>query len=78
MEPTDHRTIGIDVSRWSPQGRDVDFTLFDLAGQAVYLQTHQLFLLRRAVYLLVWRPPEASGGIDGVIANTELWPYYSM
>jgi hypothetical protein len=59
---TDHRTIGRDISKWAPEGHSVDFTVFDLAGQVVYLQTHQLFLLRRAVYLLVWRPPESTRG----------------
>ncbi len=32
---TDHRTIGIDISKWAPQGQNVDFTVFDLAGQYI-------------------------------------------
>eukprot|EP00291_Cryptomonas_curvata_P009238 CAMPEP_0172198962 /NCGR_PEP_ID=MMETSP1050-20130122/28407_1 /TAXON_ID=233186 /ORGANISM="Cryptomonas curvata, Strain CCAP979/52" /LENGTH=1402 /DNA_ID=CAMNT_0012875899 /DNA_START=67 /DNA_END=4275 /DNA_ORIENTATION=- len=51
----DHRTIGIDITSWQPKGSDVVFDIYDLAGQAVYSKTHQLFLLRRAVYLFVWR-----------------------
>jgi hypothetical protein len=70
---TDHRTIGIDISKWAPQGQNVDFTLFDLAGQAVYLQTHQLFLLRRAVYMQVWRPPEGQRKILDLIHGIERW-----
>jgi GTPase SAR1 family protein len=52
----DKRTVGIDISEWSPAGADFTFKIFDLAGQAVYGRTHQLFLQRRAVYMLVWRP----------------------
>ena len=51
----DHRTIGIDITSWQPKGSDLVFDIYDLAGQAVYSKTHQLFLLRRAVYLFVWR-----------------------
>ena len=71
---TDHRTIGIDISEWTPQGDDMTFTFFDLAGQSVYLHTHHLFLLRRALYLIVWRPPQDSAqDMDSVIENIKLW-----
>ena len=53
----DHRTVGIDVEDWSlSHGSDeMLLKIFDLAGQAVYSHTHQFFLQRRAVYMLVWR-----------------------
>ena len=51
----DKRTVGIDISPWEPEGLAVKFKIFDLAGQAVYGKTHQYFLQRRAVYMLVWR-----------------------
>ena len=51
----DHRTVGIDISAWRPKNTDLTFRIFDLAGQAVYSKTHQLFLLQRAIYLFVWR-----------------------
>jgi ankyrin repeat protein/Ca2+-binding EF-hand superfamily protein/GTPase SAR1 family protein len=51
----DRRTVGIDITEWAPQGANVVFKTFDLAGQAVYGKTHQLFLQRRAVYMLMWR-----------------------
>ena len=35
--------------------RDLTFQILDVAGHAVYSMTHQLFLMRRAVYLFVWR-----------------------
>ena len=52
---TDHRTIGIDITSWKPKETDMFFDIFDLAGQAVYSKTHQIFLLRRAAYIFVWR-----------------------
>jgi GTPase SAR1 family protein len=51
----DSRTVGIDIATYSPPGSGVNFRFFDLAGQAIYGKTHQYFLQRRAVYLLVWR-----------------------
>ena len=49
----DSRTVGIDISSW--EAGDVEFRILDLAGQAIYSKTHQLFLQKRALYLLVWR-----------------------
>jgi hypothetical protein len=56
--PLDERTCGIAFSRWSPSGDDgPDFAVRDLGGVGVYSQAQaQLFLQRRAVYCLVWRP----------------------
>jgi hypothetical protein len=53
----DNRTVGIDVYSWCPNlnGAEVEYKIFDLAGQAVYGKTHQLFLQLRALYMLVWR-----------------------
>jgi hypothetical protein len=51
----DYRTVGIDLKEWQPDGWDCSFHIYDLAGQAVYSKTHQIFLVRRAVYIFVWR-----------------------
>jgi GTPase SAR1 family protein len=51
----DYRTVGIDLKEWQPYGWDCSFHIYDLAGQAVYSKTHQIFLVRRAVYIFVWR-----------------------
>jgi GTPase SAR1 family protein len=51
----DYRTVGIDRREWQPDGWDCSFHIYDLAGQAVYSKTHQIFLVRRAVYIFVWR-----------------------
>ena len=51
----DHRTVGIDICTWRPQAMDMCYRIYDLAGQEVYSRTHLFFLLRRAVYVYVWR-----------------------
>eukprot|EP00292_Cryptomonas_paramecium_P033687 CAMPEP_0113674864 /NCGR_PEP_ID=MMETSP0038_2-20120614/7680_1 /TAXON_ID=2898 /ORGANISM="Cryptomonas paramecium" /LENGTH=873 /DNA_ID=CAMNT_0000591541 /DNA_START=526 /DNA_END=3144 /DNA_ORIENTATION=- /assembly_acc=CAM_ASM_000170 len=51
---TDHRTVGVDVTTWQPNP-NMNFKIYDLAGQEIYSKTHQLVFLRRAVYLFVWR-----------------------
>ena len=52
----DQRTVGIDLSVWEPKNTDLKCLIYDLAGQAVYSTSHRFFLLRRAVYIFVWRP----------------------
>ncbi|XP_052813517.1 uncharacterized protein LOC128240741 isoform X2 [Mya arenaria] len=50
-------TDGIDIKPWtvaSEDGREVTYSTWDFAGQAVYYNTHQFFLSKRAVYLLLW------------------------
>lgn len=52
----DNRTVGISISRWDLlQSHDVDFTIYDMAGQSLYRDTHTFFVGRRAVYIFVWR-----------------------
>ena len=46
-------TVGIDLHcHQSPQGMAVEF--YDCGGQVDYAGMHQVFLTRRALYLLVW------------------------
>ena len=46
-------TVGIDLHcHQSPQGIAVEF--YDCGGQVDYAGMHQVFLTRRALYLLVW------------------------
>ncbi|KAL3880394.1 hypothetical protein ACJMK2_032638 [Sinanodonta woodiana] len=50
-------TDGIDIKSWTVKNSenvDVTFSTWDFAGQAVYYNTHQFFLSKRAVYLLLW------------------------
>ena len=44
--------MGIEIHRHQIEGTAVEF--YDCAGQIDYLGLHQIFLTRRALYLLVW------------------------
>ncbi|EKX37649.1 hypothetical protein GUITHDRAFT_116126 [Guillardia theta CCMP2712] len=67
----DKRTIGIDLDRWEPDGADgLTFDVMDFGGQEVYGKTNQYFIVRRALYLLVWnvrttRDEMSAGGAAG-------------
>nr|XP_022323918.1 uncharacterized protein LOC111124909 isoform X4 [Crassostrea virginica] len=50
-------TDGIDIKTWtvkSENGLDITFSAWDFAGQTVYYNTHQFFMSKRAVYMLLW------------------------
>ncbi|XP_059158979.1 uncharacterized protein LOC131942991 [Physella acuta] len=50
-------TNGIDILPWTVKdtnGVDVTYSTWDFAGQTLYYNTHQFFLSKRAVYLLLW------------------------
>ena len=49
--PDDVSTIGIELRRHAL--KDVRVVFYDCAGQAHYAGMHQIFLTRRALYLLV-------------------------
>ena len=53
---TEAITDGIDISTWTVRSEQVDlqYSVWDFAGQTVYYNTHQFFLSNRALYLLVW------------------------
>lgn len=43
---------------------EVVFSIWDMAGQEVYYATHQCFLSRNTLYLVVWSLEEGDKGID--------------
>ena len=43
---------------------DIVFSTWDLAGQEVYYATHQCFLSRNTLYLVVWSIEEGEKGIE--------------
>ncbi|KAL8604081.1 hypothetical protein ACOMHN_024906 [Nucella lapillus] len=50
-------TDGIIIQPWTvkdDQGVEVTYSTWDFAGQTLYYNTHQFFLSKRAVYLLLW------------------------
>jgi GTPase SAR1 family protein len=66
----DKRTVGIDLKTWDLTKQEgLVFHIKDLAGQAVYTLTNQYFLVRRAIYLLVWRVDKGKSSSH----DTELW-----
>lgn len=52
--PPDERTIGVEVTEWKP--RDdlaLSVSLWDFAGQSDYYASHQIFLTKGALFVLV-------------------------
>jgi internalin A len=70
FNPKEEKTDGIGISAWSlTLGRDqVRLNVWDFGGQEIMHATHQFFLTRRSVYLLVLNARE--GEQD---ANVEYW-----
>jgi internalin A len=55
--PETHTTEGIDIKTWKiPTASSPDFriNIWDFGGQEIYHSTHQFFLTKRSLYLLVW------------------------
>ena len=55
----DKTTEGIDILKWSitaptPEKDEIKLNVWDFGGQDIYHATHQFFLTKRSVYLLVW------------------------
>ena len=63
-------TVGVDVSEWkySPayNRKTFHFSIWDFAGQEEYYATHQCFLSKHSLYLLVWNVTEEDAGIAGL------------
>ncbi|CAF0782367.1 unnamed protein product [Brachionus calyciflorus] len=50
-------TDGISILDWNvnlDEDQTLAFSVFDFAGQVVYYNTHQFFLTKRSIYILVW------------------------
>ena len=62
------RTVGVDVSSWKykPQFSKpkFHFSIWDFGGQKEYYSTHQCFLSRRSMYLLVFNLTDGDNGIE--------------
>jgi internalin A len=50
------RTKGISIKKWKTSHNDNDLSLnfWDFGGQEIYHSTHQFFLTKRSLYVLVW------------------------
>ena len=60
-------TVGVDVSEWkyapAYNKKTFHFRIWDFAGQEEYYATHQCFLTKRSLYLLVWNVTEGDAGV---------------
>ena len=60
-------TVGVDVSEWkyapAYNKKTFHFSIWDFAGQEEYYATHQCFLSKRTLYLLVWNVTEGDAGV---------------
>ena len=63
----DESTVGVDITEWkySPayNKKTFHFSIWDFASQEEYDATHQCFLSKRSLYLLVWNVTEGDVGV---------------
>ncbi len=67
-------TEGIDIRQWKPDridGNDLTVNIWDFGGQEIYHSTHQFFLSKRSIYLLVW-----DARIDRMMPNLASFDYW--
>ncbi len=69
-------THGIRNDRWQPDGSNLQVNLWDFGGQEYYHATHQLFLSRNSVYVLLWDKKTDKGGYceTPIYFNNDLQP----
>lgn len=55
FDSAENKTEGIDITRWSVRSgqRDVTLNIWDFGGQEIMHATHQFFLTKRSIYVLV-------------------------
>lgn len=72
---TDHRkghnisTVGVDIGDLviRRKDREVVFRTWDFGGQREYYATHQYFLTKRSLYLVVWRLTDGEKGVTELL-----------
>lgn len=70
-------TVGVDIGDWvcekkvrghhSPHHGPVVFRTWDFGGQKEYYTTHQYFLSKRSLYIVVWRVVDGKCGLAEVL-----------
>ena len=68
-------TVGIELSPYQLQGTKIEF--YDCAGQVDYAGMHQIFLTRRALYLLVWDVKLVGDLDERSLQEVSDWPVLS-
>ncbi|XP_069680319.1 leucine-rich repeat serine/threonine-protein kinase 1 isoform X2 [Periplaneta americana] len=72
---TNMSTVGVDIGDWVYEKKirgqssygPVVFRTWDFGGQREYYATHQYFLSKRSLYLVVWRIPDGQRGINEIL-----------
>ncbi len=67
-------TEGIEIKRWditTKEGNNLKINIWDFGGQEIYHSTHQFFLSKRSIYLLVW-----DARIDKMMPNLASFDYW--
>ncbi|RWS17099.1 Leucine-rich repeat serine/threonine-protein kinase 1-like protein [Dinothrombium tinctorium] len=66
-------TVGVDVCDWTyekKRGKNsfgpVTFRTWDFGGQKEYYATHQYFLSKRSLYLVVWKMIDGEKGVENI------------
>lgn len=62
-------TVGVDISDLviRRKDREVMFRTWDFGGQREYYATHQYFLTKRSLYLVVWRLTDGEKGVAEIL-----------
>ncbi|KAJ2939952.1 hypothetical protein O0L34_g6659 [Tuta absoluta] len=65
-------TVGVDIGTWTYEKQrstrgPVTFRTWDFGGQQEYYATHQYFLSRRSLYLVLWKVTDGRKGLAGAV-----------
>ena len=69
-------TVGVDIGDWTFEKKDksgssisqgpVVFRTWDFGGQTEYYATHQYFLSKRSLYLVLWKITDGEKGMNEI------------
>lgn len=74
---TNISTVGVDIGEWLYEKRPnvrghssfgpILFRTWDFGGQREYYATHQYFLSKRSLYLVVWKLSDGQRGLNEIL-----------
>ena len=66
-------TVGVDIGDWTFEKKErgtnqgpVIFRTWDFGGQTEYYATHQYFLSKRSLYIVVWKITDGERGVNEI------------
>ena len=67
-------TVGVDIGDWTFEKKErgptnqgpVVFRTWDFGGQTEYYATHQYFLSKRSLYIVVWKITDGERGVNEI------------